>query len=313
MKGLVTSSSGNRYRVALDDGTEVVAAAKGNFRIKGIRTTNPVAVGDRVEVSAVPGSEVSYITAIEPRKNYIIRRASNLSKESHILGANLDQVMLVASLSHPVTSTTFIDRFLSTAEAYQVPAVLVINKVDLLDEEEDGRELLAAYANLYRSIGYRVIATSTKTGEGLDERREAVRGKITLLSGNSGVGKSSIINCLVPDAEAQTAAVSESHDTGIHTTTFSRMYTLPNGGRLIDTPGVRGFGTLDFDKYEVGHFFPEIFAESANCRFSDCTHTDGEPGCAVCQAVADHRIAQSRYQSYLSILQNDTANTNKYR
>lgn len=309
MTGLVVSNLGSRYEILPDgDNKVVVCAAKGNLRIKGIRTTNPVAVGDRVEFNPA-----GYITAIAPRRNYIIRRASNLSKESHILAANIDLAVLVATLAHPETSTTFIDRFLATAEAYDVPALLVINKTDLLTEPED-QELLEAVAHLYRTVGYEVIQTSVRTGRGLDLLREKLGGKTTLLSGNSGVGKSSIINALIPGAEAATAAVSNATDSGTHTTTASRMYDLPGGGRLIDIPGVRGFGTLEFDKLEVGHFFPEIFAESCNCRFSDCTHTQGEPGCAVVQAIEDHRIARSRYASYLSILTNDASSANnKYR
>lgn len=313
MHGLVISNLGSRYDVLLDDGhTVVTAAAKGNLRIKGIRTTNPVAVGDKVTLTLAPGAEVAYITAIDPRENYIIRRASNLSKESHILAANIDRAILVATLVHPSTSTTFIDRFLATAEAYSVPAVLVLNKTDLLTEPED-RELLEAVGYLYRSIGYKVINTSVVTGEGLDELREVLANGISLISGNSGVGKSSIINFLIPDAQAATAVLSEANDTGMHTTTSSRMYDVPSGGKIIDTPGVRGFGILDFDKYEVAHFFPEIFSASHDCKFSNCTHTAGEPGCAVLAALDEHRIAASRYASYLSILENDATNSNKYR
>lgn len=301
MEGLVTSNTGSRYEVLLDSGQTLLCAAKGNLRLKGVRTTNPVAVGDRVRVTE--GTDVAYITEILPRRNYIIRRASNLSKESHILASNVDAVLLVVTLTNPVTSTTFIDRFLATAEAYRVPAVIDINKVDLLTEPED-RELLEAVTYLYESIGYTVVHTSTKSGLGLERLRELTAGKITLLSGNSGVGKSSIINALVPDAQLRTANISDAHHTGMHTTTFSRMYHLPAGGWLIDTPGVKGFGTIDFDRHEVAHFFPEIFAESAHCRFGDCTHTT-EPGCAVVRAVEEQRIAASRYASYLSILEGD--------
>lgn len=317
MNGLVISNLGSRYDVLLDDGRTMACAAKGNLRIKGIRTTNPVAVGDHVEVeeqpAAAPGHDaVAYIRRILPRRNYIIRRASNLSKESHILASNVDCVMLVATLAAPVTSTTFIDRFLATAEAYAIPAILVINKVDLLTDPAD-RELLQAVEYLYRSIGYQVVATSAKTGQGLDTLRGLIAGKITLLSGNSGVGKSSLINALVPDAGLRTSVISDVHHTGMHTTTFSRMYDLPGGGRLIDTPGVKGFGTIDFDRHEVAHFFPEIFAESAHCRFGDCTHTN-EPGCAVLQALEQNRIAASRYASYLSILNDDASpERGKYR
>ncbi len=311
IEGLVTCNNGNRYQVLLDDGRTVTAAAKGNLRLRGVRTTSPVAVGDRVTVTDADAS-VAFISAISPRRNYIIRRASNLSKESHILASNVDCVLLVATLTQPVTSTTFIDRFLATAEAYGVPAILVINKSDLLCEAED-QELLEAVCHLYRTVGYQVIVTSVKAGSGLDELREAVKGKIVLLSGNSGVGKSSLINALVPDAELRTAVISDAHRTGMHTTTFSRMYDLPDGGRLIDTPGVKGFGTIDFDRHEVAHFFPEIFAASARCRFGDCTHT-GEPGCAVMADIEAQLIAPSRYASYLSVLSDtDPASAGKYR
>lgn len=310
--GLVVCNNGNRYQVLLDNGRIVTAAAKGNLRLKGVRTTNPVAVGDRVKV-ADTDAPVAFITEIEPRRNYIIRRASNLSKESHILASNIDCVLPVVTLTEPVTSTTFIDRFLATAEAYGVPAILVINKVDLFEGDEEGRGLLEAVCHLYRTIGYRVIVTSVKTGRGLDELLEAVGGKIALLSGNSGVGKSSLINALVPDAGLRTSVISDAHRTGMHTTTFSRMYDLPGGGRLIDTPGVKGFGTIDFDRHEVAHFFPEIFAASTRCRFGDCTHTN-EPGCAVLADLDARLIAASRYASYLSVLSDtDPVSAGKYR
>lgn len=311
MTGLVVSNLGSRYEVMLDGGTTVMAAAKGNFRIKGIRTTNPVAVGDRVELCQSPDNGVAYIVSVLPRRNYIIRRASNLSKESHILAANIDRAMLVATLFHPETSTIFIDRFLATAEAYSIPAILVLNKTDLLRSDEE-RALLRYITEVYERVGYTVVHTSVKTGEGMERLRNLLKDELTLLSGNSGVGKSSLINLLVPGADAATAEVSEANDTGTHTTTFSRMYDLPGGGRLIDTPGVRGFGTLDFDRHEVAHFFPEIFKAASGCRFSDCLHTDGCPGCAVLDAVEAGNIAPERYASYLSILNSDTA-PSKYR
>ena len=232
-----------------------------------------------------------------------------MSKESHIIAANLDRAFLVVTLAHPATSTTFIDRFLATAEAYRVPVTIVINKVDLLESADD-RELLEAVRYLYDSIGYDVIEVSAKTGEGMDELKSRMAGKISLLSGNSGVGKSTIINAVLPDLKVRTAAISDMHDTGMHTTTFSEAFELPEGGWLIDTPGIKGFGTIDFDKYEIAHFFPEIFEVSRECRYGDCTHTR-EPGCAVLKALEDHRIAQSRYASYLSIL--DDTNPDKYR
>jgi len=311
MVGLVISNLGSRYEVLLDDGTSVMAAAKGNLRIKGIRTTNPVAVGDRVELCPSAGNGVAYIVSVVPRRNYIIRRASNLSKESHILAANIDKAMLVATLFHPETSTIFIDRFLATAEAYSVPSVLVLNKTDLLQSAEE-RALLRYITDVYERVGYTVVHTSVKTGEGIERLRGLLGNELTLVSGNSGVGKSSLINLLVPGADAVTAEVSEANDTGMHTTTFSRMYDLPGGGRLIDTPGVRGFGTLDFDRHEVAHFFPEIFEAASGCRFSDCLHTDGCPGCAVIDAVGRGDIAPGRYASYLSILNSDT-DPSKYR
>ena len=314
LQGKVIRNTGSHYIVATPAG-EIGCKVKGNFRLRGIRTTNPVAVGDIVTVSLREdggGDNTSWITAIAPRRNYIIRRASNLSKESHIIAANIDLAILVVTLAHPVTSTTFIDRFLATAEAYNVKATILINKTDLLSDPDD-RALLDAVTHLYRSIGYDVLHLSAKTGHGIDHLRQYLHGKVSLLSGNSGVGKSTIINDLIPGVEARTGAISEAHDTGMHTTTFSELFTLPGGddaGEIIDTPGIRGFGTIDFDRYEVAHFFPEIFRTSADCRFGNCTHTH-EPGCAVLAAVDDHRIAQSRYASYLSIL--DDATDPKYR
>ncbi|MDE6325432.1 MAG: ribosome small subunit-dependent GTPase A [Duncaniella sp.] len=312
MKGLVIKNTGSSYLVKTDDGAEVLCKIKGNFRLKGIRTTNPVAVGDRVTLSGSGSDTASYITAIEPRKNYIIRRASNLSKQAHIIAANLDQVCLIVTLAHPTTSTTFIDRFLATAEAYRVPAVIVINKIDLLDTPDD-KEYLDAVAYLYESIGYPVIRVSAATGEGVDTLKSMLDGKITLFSGNSGVGKSTLINDLIPDLHLATAEISAMHDTGMHTTTFSEMFAVPGMAPctyIIDTPGVKGFGTLEFDRHEVGHYFPEIFKHSAECRYGDCTHTH-EPGCAVRAALDDNLISQSRYASYLSILE-DSAD-DKYR
>lgn len=317
MKGIVVKNTGAHYVVETDNGDLVPCKVKGNFRIKGIRTTNPVAVGDIVDIGNPGPDGVAYIKAITPRKNYIIRRASNLSKESHILAANIDQAMLIISLAHPSTSTTFVDRFLASAEAYNVPAIIVINKIDLLQDEES-QEFLEAFSYLYESIGYKVLCVSAATGEGIEELSHLLQGKITLFGGNSGVGKSTLINCLIPDANVKTAEISIAHDQGMHTTTFSEMYRLSDenasqcvkSGAIIDTPGIRGFGTIDFDKAEVAHFFPEIFAESVNCRFGNCTHTH-EPGCAVIPAVEEARIAQSRYNSYLSILEDSDAD--KYR
>ena len=312
MKGTVIRNTGSSYVVRLADGNEVKCHVKGNFRIKGIRTTNPVAVGDHVEIGAPGPDGVAFITDVLDRRNYIIRRASNLSKAAHIIAANVDCAVLVATLAHPTTSFTFIDRFLATAEAYNVPAVLVFNKIDLLCEPED-EGLLEAVEYLYRSIGYTCFGVSAATGEGIEALAEFLQGKTTLFSGNSGVGKTTLINALIPGLDLRTAEISVAHDTGMHTTTFSEMYDLPGGGEIIDTPCVRGFGVYDFKKENVSHYFPDIFRESAHCRFDNVSHTH-EPGCAVCEAVEDHRISESRYNSYLSILEEATdAGADKYR
>ena len=313
MKGLVIKNTGSWYTVRTDDGQLLDCKVKGNFRIKGIRSTNPVAVGDRVTIN-----EEGWITAIEDRRNYIIRKSINLSKQSHILAANVDQALLVVTVAMPETSTTFIDRFLASAEAYRVPVILVFNKKDVLDD--DALRYLDAMMNLYKTIGYECCQISAATGEGVEELRPLLEGKITLLSGNSGVGKSTLINRLVPGVNLRTADISEAHQTGQHTTTFSEMIPLSgdsgqsglsgSASYLIDTPGIKGFGTFDMEREEITSYFREIFHFSKDCRFSDCTHTH-EPGCAVLKAVEDHYIAQSRYQSYLSMLEDK--DENRYR
>lgn len=307
MNGLVIKNTGSWYIVKTDDNRLVNCKIKGNFRLKGIRTTNPVSVGDRVDI--LENGDTAFIVSIYPRQNYIIRRASNLSKESHIIASNLDQAFLVVSLKNPQTSTTFIDRFLATAEAYRVPAVIVVNKVDLLDEEL--KEYYEAFKYLYESIGYTVVGISAEYGYGIEEVSKMLYGKVTLLSGNSGVGKSTILNSLIPGTDAKTSVVSETHHTGMHTTTFSEMFALKDGsGYIIDTPGIKGFGTIDFNAEEVAHYFPEIFKISSDCKYGNCTHRH-EPGCAVKQALEDCLISQSRYASYLSII--DDSTEGKYR
>ncbi|WP_294586766.1 ribosome small subunit-dependent GTPase A [uncultured Phocaeicola sp.] len=298
-KGLVIKNTGSWYVVKTDDGNLVECKIKGNFRLKGIRSTNPIAVGDRVCIA--PNAEgTAFITEIEDRRNYIIRRASNLSKQSHIIAANLDQCMLVVTVNYPETSTIFIDRFLASAEAYRVPVSLVFNKIDKYSDDE--LHYLDGLVNLYTHIGYPCHRISALNGEGIDELKQSLQGKITLFSGNSGVGKSTLINYLLPDQRLKTGEISTVHNKGMHTTTFSEMYPLGENGYIIDTPGIKGFGTFDMEDEEVGHYFKEIFEFSANCKYGNCTHRH-EPGCAVREAVEKHYISESRYVSYLNILE----------
>lgn len=314
MQGLVTKISGSSYQVLADSGESLECFVKGNFRIKGIRSTNPLAVGDRVVIEQLKDG-TNWITDIFDRRNYIIRRSTNLSKRSHILAANIDQALLFVTINHPKTNIIFIDRFLATAEAYRIPACLLFNKTDLLNDDE--KEYMQAMQALYQSLGYTTLAISAlllpEDNDMQQQLSHLLRDKTTLLSGNSGVGKSTLLNMLVGEELTRTGNISHAHDKGMHTTTFSAMYRLPeisDDTWLIDTPGIKGFGVLDMQREEVGHYFKEIFQESAHCRFSNCTHTN-EPGCAVKQAVDEHRIALSRYESYLSVL--DDADEQKYR
>ena len=307
MKGFVIKNTGSWYSVKTDDGKVVECKIKGNFRLEGIRSTNPVAVGDQVEI-ALNQEGTAFITHIDERRNYIIRKSQNLSKQSHIIAANVDQAFLIVTVNYPQTSTTFIDRFLASAEAYSVPVVLVFNKRDILSDDE--RHYQQSMVHLYETIGYECREISAATGEGIEGLHKLLKGKITLLSGNSGVGKSTLINQILPEANLRTAEISDAHNTGMHTTTFSEMLELPEGGYIIDTPGIKGFGTFDMEPEELTSYFREIFHFSKDCKFSNCTHTH-EPGCAVLKALEDHYIAQSRYQSYLGMLEDK--DENKYR
>jgi len=307
LKGFVIKNTGSWYSVKTDDGKVVECKIKGNFRLKGIRSTNPVAVGDQVEI-ALNQEGTAFITHIDERRNYIIRKSQNLSKQSHIIAANVDQAFLIVTVNYPQTSTTFIDRFLASAEAYSVPVVLVFNKRDILSDDE--RHYQQSMVHLYETIGYECREISAATGEGVEGLHKLLKGKITLLSGNSGVGKSTLINQILPEANLRTAEISDAHNTGMHTTTFSEMLELPEGGYIIDTPGIKGFGTFDMEPEELTSYFREIFHFSKDCKFSNCTHTH-EPGCAVLKALEEHYIAQSRYQSYLGMLEDK--DENKYR
>ena len=315
LKGLVIRNTGYSYTVKTDEGDVYDCKVKGNFRIRGIRTTNPVAIGDRVEFTPekpadadIEQARQGLITALEDRKNYIIRKSTNLSKQSHIIAANVDLCFLIVTVTQPETSLTFIDRFLASAEAYRVPVTLVFNKVDVVDDE--WKEYLDGVIRLYETVGYECRRISAKTGEGVEELRKELSGKIVCLSGNSGVGKSTLINALYPNLNLRTSEISDAYNTGKHTTTFSEMYEVEDGGYIIDTPGIKGFGTFNMQKEEIGHYFREIFHFSSECRFNNCTHTH-EPHCAVLEAVERHDISESRYNSYLSMLEDEKED--KYR
>lgn len=292
-RGLVIKNTGSLFLVQLEDGSIVETNLRGRFRLKGIRSTNPVVVGD------VVGVEGESIVEIEPRKNYIIRKSSNLSKESHILASNIDQVFLVVTIKKPETPFEFIDRFLLTANAYHIPVVIVLNKVDILDEYE--MVLADAIKGLYQqNLGYKVIFSSVLTGEGVEEVRLMLKDKLSLFSGNSGVGKSSLLNALDPSLDLKVGDVSRQHQTGMHTTTYSEVFSIADG-KVIDSPGIKGFGIIDMEASDISKFFPDIAHYARNCRFDDCKHIN-EPNCAVLEALEQQKIAVSRYNSYKSIL-----------
>jgi ribosome biogenesis GTPase len=304
MQGLITKSTGSWYQVQTPDKKRYDCRIKGIFRIKGITTTNPLAVGDIVDFDLEPEQQTGVITNLHQRKNYIIRKSINLSKQGQIIAANLDQALLVVTLASPRTSLGFIDRFLVTAEAYDIPAKLVYNKLDLFSDE--GLKILADYKAIYENIGYPCYEVSALEGTNMGQVQDLLKDKVTLFSGHSGVGKSSLINALLPDLELRTSEVSEWSDKGTHTTTFAEMFELPQGGFIIDTPGIRELGVIDIEKHELGRYFPEMRSRMHNCRFNNCRHIN-EPGCAVLVALENGEIELSRYESYLSIYNgNDT-------
>lgn len=301
MRGRVFKSTGSRYEVQLEDDSKINCRIKGKLRLAGIKSTSPVAVGDYVDVEVQPDGE-GLITAIEERHNHIVRRSVNLSKQTQVIAANLDQAILVVTLAYPVTYPRFIDRFLVTAEAYDIPAIVVFNKVDLYDEAT--LEDLAFYTQVYLDIGYQVLHTSATGNLGLDDFKALLAGKTSLISGHSGVGKSTLINCVEPGLDLRTARISDTHRQGQHTTTFAEMFSLSFGGAIIDTPGIRGFGLVDMSREEIGDYFPEIFRLKEQCRFNNCMHLE-EPGCAVKEALDNHKLAFTRYESYLSFVSGD--------
>lgn len=302
MRGLVIKSTGSWYQVQDEHGNSYDCRIQGKFRIKGIKTTNPIAVGDWVNFALEADQNTGVITVLEPRRNYIIRKSVNLSKQTQIIGANLDQAILVVTLASPPTSMGFIDRFLVTAEAYGIPAILVFNKLDLFSEE--GLEILVEYKAVYENIGYPCYQVSAMEGTNIDHIIALLKDKVTLVSGHSGVGKSTLINSIVPDAALRTGLISDWSDKGKHTTTFAEMIDLPFGGKLIDTPGIRELGIVDIEKKELSHFFPEMRAFLNKCRFNNCVHIN-EPGCVVLDAVENGEIEPSRYESYISMYNND--------
>lgn len=308
-KGLVIKSTGSWYTVKDNSGKIIPCKIKGKFRLKGIKTTNPLTVGDIVEfsVNSDGNEEIGFINKIEKRKNYIIRKSTNLSKQAHIIAANIDCAFLVITLHYPITSLAFINRFLVTSEAYRIPTTLVFNKVDKYNDEQ--LDELEAVISIYERIGYKCIKTSIITAEGLLELKEMMKNNISVFSGHSGVGKSTMVNSIEPSLKLRTKEISSYHETGQHTTTFSEMFELSFGGYIIDTPGIKGFGLLEMDKYEIGHYFPEIFEASTQCQFNNCTHTH-EPNCAIKDAVYEGEIAESRYLTYLSLIEEEEE---KYR
>lgn len=311
-KGLVIKSTGSWYGVEDENGNIFDCKVKGNFRIKGIRSTNPVAVGDIVDFTIQEDKDNlfdkkrGWITSIDGRKNYIVRRSPNLSKQAHIIAANIDQAVLIVTIAWPVTTSTFTDRFLASAEAYRIPVLLVFNKTDRYNSTQTSK--MDKLVRIYENIGYKCLKTSAITGEGLKELKNELKNKTNVINGHSGVGKSTLINKIEPGLNIKTSEISDLHKTGKHTTAYSAMYKLCFGGYIIDTPGIKGFGMLDMEAWEISHYFPEIFEYSNNCQYNNCSHTH-EPGCAVKEAVENQKIAKSRFISYLGLLEGN----DKYR
>lgn len=307
MKGTVYKSTGSWYTVKSTQGTFYDCRIKGKFRIKGIKSTNPIAVGDVVEFKIEEGGDetVGVISAIEQRSNYIIRKSVNLSKQTHIIASNLDQAFLLVTLNNPKTYPIFIDRFLATAEAYDIPATLLFNKIDTYNSEELAE--VKYMAELYRNIGYTCIGISAKTGKNVDQVKELMIGKTSMFAGNSGAGKSTLINAIEPTLDIKTAKISEQHLQGQHTTTFAEMFDLSFEGRIIDTPGIKGFGVVDMEKEEIGDYFPEFFKLKGKCKFNNCLHLD-EPNCGVKEALDSDEVSWSRYKSYVQMLTGEEEN-----
>ena len=305
MDGIVYRSTGSWYLVKSEDGMFVEARIKGKFRNKNIKTTNPISVGDVVSYSLKEDGK-GWIENIHPRKNYMIRKSVNLSKEAHIIGSNIDLCVLVATVSNPETSTGFIDRFTVTAQAYDIPILLVFNKLDLYDIQD--KQLLEEYIAVYENAGFDCLVTSVKNNFGIEKLKSKLENKTVLFSGHSGAGKSSLINAMNPNLDLAVGELSEAHQKGKHTTTFAQMFDLSDTIRLIDTPGIKGFGLIDVGKHELAQFFPEMFALSVNCKFHNCVHIN-EPGCAVLQALNNGDIADFRYQSYFSMYNDDSEET----
>ncbi len=306
-KGIVFKSTGSRYLVKSSDGKFINCSIKGKFRMEGIKSTNPIAVGDHVSYTLDEDSDMGVISNIEQRKNYIIRKASNLSKESHIIASNIDQALLLVTINYPVTTTVFIDRFLASAEAYGIPVKIIFNKMDRYDKTH--LKIVESLREIYENIGYKTYTISAKTQDDLGIMVELLKDNVSVIAGHSGVGKSTLINRIQPGLNLRVAEISDIHQSGKHTTTFAEMHELNFGGAIIDTPGIRGFGLIDIEKKELHHYFKEIFEHSHQCQFANCTHIH-EPGCAVKKAVKEGSIAHTRYNSYLNIF--DTS-TEKYR